>query len=494
MDIKIVYKQWRHNKSHVDYKTKNQIVLAHENWDDFGYQNLYEVHYVNNNMEYYYLGETKIMSIKSNTTIEKILIENDYKYLDDSCASIGLFNFYENLMSLDDDIKKYLLEVIKDCIYNPSIFNKFEDSIVMKTSLLRDTNYEDIKEEYSPMIFKNQYINTRFSLDIKLDRDMDDEIIINVHPESTPPTNIHAFIGRNSSGKTQLLEAIFKYYYNNYIDNVFYNYDNIHNNFYTKLQLFNIRFNQMIYIPININDDLREIMNKKNRDIKIIDRYNNNIDDLKRSLQICLNDRIMVKLWKNTIKKLETDPLFKELELSNIDRNNIEQSIKDIISKYEKSSSGHKFILLTITKIVQMITPKSLVLIDEPENHLHPPLLSSFIRAMSYFLIQRNGFAILATHSPVVLQEIPQSCVYVLNRFGNEISVRKPSIETFAENIGTLTREVFRLEVENSRFYEALKEEVNNGESYESILNKYGNQIGLEGRSIIATLLANKDY
>ncbi|AGA67315.1 AAA family ATPase [Brachyspira pilosicoli] len=493
MDIKIVYKQWRHNQSHVDYKTKNQIILAHEHWDDFGYQNLYEVHYVDNNMEYYYLGETKIMSVKSNTTIEKILIENDYKYLDDSCASIGLFNFYENLMSLDDDIKKYLLEVIKDCIYNPSIFNKFEDSIVMKTSLLRDTNYEDIKEEYSQMIFQNQYINTRFSLGIKLDRDIDDKIIIDVHPDSTPPTNIHAFIGRNSSGKTQLLEAIFKYYYN-YINDLSYYDDNIENNFYTKLQLFNIRFKQIIYIPININNDLKDIMNTKNRDIKIIDRYDNNIDDLEKSLKICLNNKITEKLWKNTIKKLETDPLFKELELANIDKDDIEQSIKDIINKYKKSSSGHKFILLTITKIVEMITPKSLVIIDEPENHLHPPLLASLIRAMSYFLIQRNGFAILATHSPVVLQEIPKSCVYVLNRFGNEISIRKPSIETFAENIGTLTREVFRLEVENSGFYEALKEEVNNGESYEGILKKYDNQIGLEGRSIIATLLANKDY
>lgn len=215
---------------------------------------------------------------------------------------------------------------------------------------------------------------------------------------------------------------------------------------------------------------------------------------LSNGLNKCLKRSNRRKLWIETIKRLETDPLFKELNLQNIDENNIEQSIKDVLDKYKKSSSGHQYVLLVITKIVETINPKCLVLIDEPENHLHPPLLASFIRALSYFLTARNGFAILSTHSPVVLQEIPKSCVYVLNRFGNEISIRKPSIETFAENIGTLTREVFRLEVENSGFYEALKEEVNNGESYESILDKYDNQIGLEGRSIIATLLANKDY
>ncbi len=39
-------------------------------------------------------------------------------------------------------------------------------------------------------------------------------------------------------------------------------------------------------------------------------------------------------------------------------------------------SSGHAIVLLTVTKLVARVEEKTLVLIDEPESHLHPPLLS----------------------------------------------------------------------------------------------------------------------
>ncbi|MGW1154745.1 AAA family ATPase [Streptomyces rubiginosohelvolus] len=73
-------------------------------------------------------------------------------------------------------------------------------------------------------------------------------------------------------------------------------------------------------------------------------------------------------------------------------------------------SSGHALVLLTVTRLVDLVAERTLVLIDEPEAHLHPPLLSSFVRALSELLSDRNGVAIAATHSPVVLQEVPKSC------------------------------------------------------------------------------------
>ena len=86
---------------------------------------------------------------------------------------------------------------------------------------------------------------------------------------------------------------------------------------------------------------------------------------------------------------------------------------------------------------------KTLVLLDEPESHLHPPLLSAFIRALSNLLYDRNGVAIVATHSPVVLQEIPRSCISKIQRVGLVTNIKMPDIETFGENVGVLTREVF---------------------------------------------------
>ena len=76
-----------------------------------------------------------------------------------------------------------------------------------------------------------------------------------------------------------------------------------------------------------------------------------------------------------------------------------------------------------LSGLINISALRTLVLLDEPEAHLHPPLLSAFTRALSDLLIYRNGVAIIATHSPVVLQEVPKSCVWKLRRSGFEVSV-----------------------------------------------------------------------
>ena len=112
---------------------------------------------------------------------------------------------------------------------------------------------------------------------------------------------------------------------------------------------------------------------------------------------------------------------------------------------FGKLSSGHKIVLLTVTRLVETVEERTLILLDEPEAHLHPPLLSAFVRALSNLLIDRNGVAIIATHSPVVLQEVPRNCVWKVRRTGRHVNAERPEIETFGENVGVLTRYPFIL-------------------------------------------------
>ena len=133
------------------------------------------------------------------------------------------------------------------------------------------------------------------------------------------------------------------------------------------------------------------------------------------------------------------------------------------------------------------------ILIDEPESHLHPPLLSAFVRALSELLHDRNGVSIIATHSPVVLQEIPKSSVWKINRVGLAIEACRPNIETFGENVGVLTREVFGLEMIKSGFHDLLVKSVGNGSSYQEIVNEYNDQLGLEARALLMTLVTHRD-
>lgn len=156
-------------------------------------------------------------------------------------------------------------------------------------------------------------------------------------------------------------------------------------------------------------------------------------------------------------------------------------------------SSGHAIILLTITKLVEKVDEKTLVLMDEPESHLHPPLLSAFTRALADLLTNRNGVAIIATHSPVILQEVPRDCVWKLRRNGLVANADRPENETFAENVGVLTREVFQLEVTKSGFHDLLARSVSLDKSFEAIMAEYGGKIGFEGQAVLRSLLSTRD-
>jgi predicted ATP-binding protein involved in virulence len=99
----------------------------------------------------------------------------------------------------------------------------------------------------------------------------------------------------------------------------------------------------------------------------------------------------------------------------------------------------------------------TLVLIDEPETHLHPPLLAAFLRGVRTCLERLDAYAIVSTHSPVVLQETPSQYVRVLRRVDAHSRVERPSMETFGENIGTITSEVFNLDDGSTDWHKTLK-------------------------------------
>lgn len=157
---------------------------------------------------------------------------------------------------------------------------------------------------------------------------------------------------------------------------------------------------------------------------------------------------------------------------------------------FNRLSSGHKVVLLTLTCLVAITVERTLILIDEPENHLHPPLLSAYIRALSELLIYKNGLAIIATHSPVVLQEVPRSCVQRLSRFNTFLKSEKLETETFGESIHVLTNEVFGLEVTHAGLHKILSDFVEQGLPYEEILERFHFELGSEARSILRILIA----
>lgn len=197
------------------------------------------------------------------------------------------------------------------------------------------------------------------------------------------------------------------------------------------------------------------------------------IDDLRRAFRTLATDSSLSFLAKNDF--------YRELTGQRAER------------LFMDWSTGQKIVVQIIASMVAHITPRSLVLLDEPEMHLHPPLLAALMHAVRSLLIKRKAFAIIATHSPVVLQETLARHIYIVRRDEAVTKISKPMIETFGENVGLLTNEVFGLTSQVTDFHNVLNRLIERHLSIEAIdelFEPYG--LSFRARAYIMSQLPDK--
>jgi len=485
------------NRRLPDNPIPNSCYLRVDNWNDYHYRTLFKLHYSDFERAYKSIGYIKIME-KGQTTSKIVQLPGDqFESLAESYCSLGQEQtYYEELMSLSEDIRSDILESLRDCVHDADIYYIFKDEGAMKTSLLRAVRERDILEKFRNILLGNS-TPTPYNFQFRLKENDNCVLKVKVKPHSKPPTNVHVLIGRNGVGKTRILSGIAdkltenKFGRNkmsiggelefpdeseeegrfaNLVTIVFSAFDN-----FTPIKQRYVK-GDIRYQYVGLKKFLdKEKSNKV--EFKTLENLSAEFND---SLKICLETQRKTR-WLDAIKILNSDPIFAEYSLQDSAQDH--DSTEDIANIFNQLSSGHKIILLSITKLVELVEERTLVLIDEPENHLHPPLLASFTRALSDLLIKRNGVAIIATHSPVVLQEVPSSCVTIIDRVNSVFSFYSPSIETFGENVGTLTRESFKLEVTESGFYKMITEYLKHHD-YKDLIWDFDDQIGSEGKAI----------
>lgn len=126
---------------------------------------------------------------------------------------------------------------------------------------------------------------------------------------------------------------------------------------------------------------------------------------------------------------------------------------------WSRTSTGQKLVLLMTVGVISRMRSRSLLLVDEPEAHLHPALLSTLMRCLYLILNRFDSFAVLATHSAAVLQDVPGRNVRILDRTDGQTTVRLPRLETFGEDEAVLVRDVFgsgRLIPEHQRILQSI--------------------------------------
>ena len=482
-----------------DLAAADTCYLLTDNWDDYSYKTSFVLIYFDGEGTRHDIGPTKIMRRgmgHGNTDIDE-----EFSRLGAEYASIGQSQeFYETLGDLDDAVRVEILEALRDSIWNEEIFSAFEEESAFNTSLVRSISSRETKKLRE--IAHGRAVLTPFHFLYEFPKQEDTHIDIEVVPRNIPPSNIHVVIGRNGVGKTSLLRSISKLLcegrksslgrltfvnddeevsrdegFSNVVAVAFSAFDEFEPPRTSQGTKTGIEYAYSgLRKRVRLKDGAREWRNKTPTDLR---------NDFVESTLTCLRSSRKPR-WREAMRVLEHDPGFAALQLGDLaEADDLAGSAAEL---FDASSSGHKIVLLTMTRLVELVGERSLVLIDEPEAHLHPPLVAAFIQALSNLLSSRNGVAILATHSPVVVQEVPRNCVSLFFRTGDNIEIERPQGETFAENVGRLTSEIFRVELTDTGYHALIADAVRRSHSLQEAIDCFDGRLGAEGRSLIRAL------
>ena len=157
----------------------------------------------------------------------------------------------------------------------------------------------------------------------------------------------------------------------------------------------------------------------------------------------------------------------------------------DYVDAFLKYSTGIKFFLHTMSHIYAYNEDNSLLLFDEPENHLHPPMLSFMMNHIREAIRRTHSVMLIATHSPVILQELFSRNVYVIRQNGESIVIKHPETETYGENFGYINNLVFRLNSDVSLFHKTFEKlfekwQCKNCKDEEEVIQVFQDRLGCE--------------
>ncbi len=485
-------------------------------WDDWGkYRTQFYLTVVDQDGEQHSIGHLKIGqrglkphggSAELPPGHRKPNVPSTFGQLDDEFFSVGQDEeYYANLGALGDTVREQVLTCLRDVAWDKERWEWASGEDVMGESLLRSVTRSTVDGQFRRMAHGDARV-TRYDFAYSPPKRLGDgappfTLVFSVDPESPIPTNVHVLIGRNGVGKTRLLSLMTKALVAK--DASAKQSGKFELN---ELGRHSGTFANVVAVSFSAFDEEDLLPDRNPGPDSLGFSYiglrgwtsgsptasikpkspNMLASEFVDSLKEC---RIGTRRrrWVNVITTLQSDPVFRAAQLTTMIEVDLSKKKEQevVLKTFKALSSGHKIVLLTLTRLVEKVEERTLALIDEPEAHLHPPLLSAMTRAISELMVKRNGVAIVATHSPVILQEVPMSCVWILDRTLTASKAERPTIETFAESVGILSREVFKLELSQSGYHHILGDLRQKFASYEDALDQLDGKLGAEGRAVL---------
>lgn len=439
--------------------------FAKDNWDDFGFKTTYEV-VVKIDESVFELG---YINLSQYPYSDEIINFNNLKKNLSSYKVISLGNrkYYEFLNEVfDSNDRERYFTTLGDLAYNIAELKKLYEnpeyrtwgqtrSDLIQNSFFRNNNYKEVLTQFHRMALGGRF-HEAYEIDIQ-NTDGEEVLHFKIDPESSFPDSLYAIIGNNGSGKTYFIKQLINLYLEQTgRKEVKTSADQFSESSQLK------EFESLIcisYSPFDSNIPRDEYDNYKFIGIDFSSKEELSVQ-ITKDISRLFEDaglRYRGKLEK-IIDKFSFDPWFMEI-LVYIQSGKFSEEIINILS------SGQKIILLSLLSLILNVSEKTLVIIDEPELFLHPPLLKAYISAIEEIVREGNGACLLATHSAIVLQEIPHFNVRKIyfDREINQHKICKIQLKTFGENVSSINDFIFGTDLRNTGFYQRLKNMIDDG-------------------------------
>lgn len=533
------------------YDSISKFALIQNSWNDYSYETQYSLVYLGppNKRGHNLIGTVKILK-KGQKPSDPLQLTKDFDFLDEYFVSVGQsLDYYQRLSELGDELKLQLLESLNDYVFNPSLGDEFRseegwsislfryfdetDNFLLTAKSLLSKNFDNLQRTDLNFTFEIPEWKQKIQFDYSLP-----ELVSRVGGIAHPiPSRIISIIGRNGSGKSTLLARLARVAHGTFKNRQEGVFDKV-----GRIEPEGIGFPRIITVSYSAFDSFRLPGLKPNVEGEADERYQI-IKDMEEGggrFVFCglrdigaelagqiisedndnesINDKLSTTLLKpikaqgeefkktlllvkrneathildRALRCLSSDASFSSYQDILTTRFLLDNRPEDLFLMW---STGHKIVMQIIASLAAHTTQSSLILIDEPETHLHPPLLASLMHAIRIILNTKKAFAIVATHSPVVIQETLVRHTYLIRREGKSTLITKPSKETFGENIGTLTGETFGLNTRTTDFHKTLDRlirEHKNLQTIESFFQPYG--LSMQARAYVMSQLISEGF
>src|SRR5574344_543954 len=460
-------------------------------WNDYSYKTRFVLYYYESTDKTSIIGDVKILKGENGNTFD--VIDKKFKTIASDCCSIGYDKeYYINLHQLFGDKIWSILLALNDVACYPLLRSRFENNDIYNTSLLRYEGKDMLEDGLYYASGRNLSDSFRFSY--KFEPEYTDEqfdISFNFSPErKNEYLKIYGIIGENGVGKTTLLRKL-------PVDLC----RRKSNKFNGKLPLFS-KIIAVSFSPFDIFNELKPLpwfnyvycglMSNNNKIMSIEELCNK----LKKQFEQ-INKHSLGNDWKEVMSELFNNDEI--LAVSTVDEDNMKVNLNDnITTEFLKSlSSGQRYMLLTMTSIIANISPHSLLLIDEPEQHMHPNGVTAIMRSLFSLARQFNSYIIIATHSPLVIRELVSDRVYIMRREHDLLDISKIPIESFGEDVSVLTDRIFGNYDQKKKYINFINDWAKErSATYESIIEKIeinGIHLSLNARMCIREAILKKE-